>query len=44
LLINAYITTPFGNRSQVQRFKVPFLSLDCIWEAYLRERRQLSQT
>jgi len=29
------------NRSQVQGFKVPFLSPDCIWDAYLREKRQL---
>jgi hypothetical protein len=27
----------------VQGFKVAFPSLDCIWEAYLREKRQLRQ-
>jgi len=26
--------------SKVQGFKVPFLSPDCIWDAYLREKRQ----
>jgi len=29
--------------SKVQGFKVPFSSLDCIWDAYLREKRQLRQ-
>ena len=29
--------------SEVQRFKGPFSSLDCIWDAYLREKRQLRQ-
>jgi len=32
-----------GNRSRVQGFKVPFLSPDGIWDAYLREKRQLRQ-
>ena len=30
--------------SKVQGFKVPFSFLDCIWDAYLREKRQLRQT
>jgi hypothetical protein len=29
--------------SKVQGFKVPPSSLDCIWNAYLRENRQLRQ-
>jgi hypothetical protein len=29
--------------SKVQGFKVAFLSLDCIWDAYLQEKRQLRQ-
>ena len=33
----------WGNRSQVQGFKVLFSSLDCIFDAYLRETRQLRQ-
>jgi len=27
--------------SKVQGFKVAFAALDCIWDAYLRETRQL---
>jgi len=27
----------------VQGFNVPFLSPDCIWDVYLREKRQLRQ-
>jgi hypothetical protein len=26
---------------KVQRFKVPFSSLECIWDGYLRQKRQL---
>ncbi len=29
--------------SKVQKFKVSFSALDCIWDAYLRENRQLRQ-
>jgi hypothetical protein len=29
--------------SKVQGFKVVFSSLVCIWDAYLREKRQLRQ-
>ena len=29
--------------SEVQGFKVSFASLDCIWDAYLGEKRQLRQ-
>jgi len=30
--------------SKLQGFKVPFLSPDCIWDAYLRKKRQVRQT
>jgi len=30
--------------SKVQGFKVPFLSPHCIWDAYLREKRQFRQS
>ncbi|MBW2681760.1 MAG: hypothetical protein JRD01_13635 [Deltaproteobacteria bacterium] len=29
--------------SKVQGFKVPSSSPDCIWDAYLREKRQFQQ-
>ncbi len=32
-----------SRRSRVQGFKVPFSSPDCIWDAYLKEKRQLRQ-
>ena len=33
----------WGNRSQVQEFKVVFAPLDCIGNAHLREKGQLRQ-
>ncbi|RZB33425.1 MAG: hypothetical protein SRB2_03978 [Desulfobacteraceae bacterium Eth-SRB2] len=37
------ITKNLGRRSRVQGFKVPFSSPGCIWDEYLREKRQFRQ-
>jgi len=41
-IVNKYVTTQVHG-SKVQRFKVPFSSLDHIWDAYLREKRRFRQ-
>jgi len=42
-IFEAVLSINKRNRSRVQGLKVPFLSPDCIWDAYLREKRQLRQ-
>jgi hypothetical protein len=43
MLDNSCILSFFVGVQRVQGFKVPFSSLDCIWDAYFREKRQLRQ-